>query len=102
MRADRSSVTRFEQIPNVGRATAGDFETLGLSSPAALVGMDPLALYDRLCHVTGQRHDPCCIDVFIAAVRYMEGGPSTPWWHYTAERKAQVAARAAHRGRATE
>ena len=26
-------------------------------------------------------------DCFIAAVRFMEGGAPTPWWHYTAERK---------------
>ncbi|MFL5329902.1 MAG: helix-hairpin-helix domain-containing protein [Gemmataceae bacterium] len=81
------SIANFRDIPNVGPATVGDFETLGLRSPGDLVGKDPYALYDKLCRVTGQRHDPCAIDVFIAAVRYMEGGPKRPWWHFTTERK---------------
>jgi hypothetical protein len=37
------------------------------------------------------RHDPCVLDTFIAAVRYMEGAPNTPWWHYTPERKRALA-----------
>ncbi len=95
MAEDRSEYTRFEQIPNVGKATAGDFKVLGFESPAAIIGQDPYALYDRLCAVTNQRHDPCCIDVFIAAVRFMEGAPATPWWTYTPERKATLAAKKA-------
>jgi hypothetical protein len=30
---------------------------------------------DDLCRITGQRHDPCLLDTFIAAVRFMEGDP---------------------------
>jgi hypothetical protein len=33
------------------------------------------------------------LDVFIAAVRFMDGEPAQPWWAYTAERKAALAAR---------
>ena len=47
-------------------------------------------MYRALCEATGARQDPCVLDVFIAVVRFMEGGPPTPWWHYTAERKAQM------------
>jgi DNA transformation protein len=43
--------------------------------------------------MTDQRHDPCLQDTFIAAVRYMEGGPLTAWWTFTAERKRTLAAR---------
>jgi hypothetical protein len=50
-------------------------------------------MYDDLCRITSQRHDPCLLDTFIAAVRYMEGGPKKPWWKYTAERKRELAAR---------
>jgi hypothetical protein len=46
----------------------------------------------------GQRHDPCLLDTFIAAVRYMEGGPKKPWWEYTAQRKRELAARNAGSG----
>ena len=79
-------------------AGAGDFRLLGLSEPAQLAGRDPYALYDRLCAETGVRHDPCVIDVFIAAVRYMEGGPKRPWWAFTAERKRELVKRASKGG----
>jgi len=36
---------------------------------------------------------PCLLDVFIAAVRYVEGAPKKPWGKYTAERKRVMAAR---------
>jgi Pathogenicity locus len=42
-----------------------------------------------------QRDDPCLLDTFIAAVRYMAGEPKKPWWKYTAERKRELAARCA-------
>jgi hypothetical protein len=29
---------------------------------------------------------------FISAVRFMEGAPARPWWHYTAERKKKFPA----------
>lgn len=83
---------RFTDIPNIGPAMAKDFGVLGLSDPADLAGRDPYALYDELCERTGVRHDPCVIDVFISAVRFMEGAPPLPWWHYTAERKARAGA----------
>ena len=82
-----SEVRRFTDIPNVGPATAGDFETLGLRSPAELAQCDAYALYQRLCAVTGVRHDPCVIDVFLAVIDFMNGAPARPWWHYTAQRK---------------
>lgn len=89
----RTDVARLEDIPNVGPATAGDLRRLGISSPGDLAGRDPYAMYDELCRLTGQRHDPCVIDVFIAAVRYMEGGPRTGWWKFTEERKRTLSAR---------
>jgi hypothetical protein len=88
-------IARLEDIPNVGPAIAGDLRRLGITSPGQLPGRDPYALYDDLCRLTGQRHDPCLLDTFIAAVRYMEGGPKKPWWKYTAERKRELAARSA-------
>jgi hypothetical protein len=84
---------RFEDLPNVGKATAGDLRLLGLRAPADLVGRDPYALYGELCRRTGQRHDPCVIDTFLAVVRYVEGGPRKPWWAFTAERKRTLASR---------
>lgn len=92
-RITRSDLARLEQVPNVGPAIAADLRQLGIAAPTDLVGRDPYALYDELCQVTGQRHDPCVLDTFIAAVRFMKGAPKQPWWKYTAERKRNLAAR---------
>lgn len=83
----RSSPARLEDLPNVGPATAGDLRALGITVPTRLIGRDPYRMYARLCAITGVRHDPCVIDVFLSCVRYMEGAPARPWWAYTAERK---------------
>jgi len=91
--SERRDVARLQDIPNVGTAIAGDLRRLGITSPAELPGRDPYAMYDDLCRITGQRHDPCLLDTFIAAVRFMEGEPKKPWWKYTAARKRELAAR---------
>lgn len=78
-------------LPNIGPAMVDDFRNLGIDQPQQLIGKDPYVLYERLCKVTGTRHDPCVIDTLISAVRFMEGAPPHPWWHYTAERKAALA-----------
>lgn len=89
-----SRLGALEDLPNVGPRVAADLRRLGVDAPAGLRGRDPYELYDRLCRVTGRRHDPCLLDTFIAAVRFMAGSPARPWWHYTAERKRELAARA--------
>jgi hypothetical protein len=86
---------RLEDIPNVGPAVADDLRLLDILEPAQLVGRDPYRLYADLCTRSGVTHDPCVCDTFIAAVRFMEGAPSRPWWFYTAERKARFASGAA-------
>ncbi|MCU0619507.1 MAG: DUF3224 domain-containing protein [Gemmatimonadaceae bacterium] len=91
-------MTRFTDIPNVGPATARDFELLGLADPAALVGLDAYSLHAELERRSGTRQDPCMIDVFLAAIDYMEGAPPRPWWHYTPRRKAHLATRGLPRG----
>jgi hypothetical protein len=86
---------RLEDIPNVGKAIAADLRLLGVERPAQLSGQDPYGLYDRINLATGRRQDPCLLDTFIAAVRYVEGGPRLPWWAFTAERKRTLAEREA-------
>ena len=90
-------VTRLEDIPNVGPSIATDLRQLGVTSPDELRGADPYALYDALCRITGRRHDPCLLDTFIAAVRFMQGEPKKAWWKYTSERKRELAVRSAGR-----
>jgi hypothetical protein len=82
---------RLEDIPNIGPSIADDLRALDIFEPLQLIGKDPYALYRQLAEVTGVVHDPCLCDTFIAAVRFMEGGPSRPWWYYTPERKARLA-----------
>ena len=93
-----SDCDELEQIPNIGRAVAEDLRLIGIRKPRDLSGRDPFALYDTLCRKTGVRHDPCVLDTFIAAVRFADGGPSTPWWKYTAERKQALLLRGALEG----
>lgn len=81
------SVRKLEDIPNVGKATAEDLRLIGIDVPAQLVGRAPFDLYLTLNRVSGRRQDPCVLDVFMAAVHYMEGGPVLPWWAFTDERK---------------
>ena len=79
--------TRFEQIPNIGKAMTEDFRLLGLRQPADLRACDAFELYQRMCRLSGQRQDPCVLDTYMAAIDFMNGAPPRPWWDYTAERK---------------
>jgi hypothetical protein len=80
---------RLEQLPNIGPALAADLRLIGIQHPVDLRGQDALVLYQQLCRVTGQRHDPCVLDTFMAATDFMGGAPAAPWWAYTPQRKAQ-------------
>jgi hypothetical protein len=85
-------VATLEEIPNVGPSIADDLRRIGIHEPADLVGQQPDDLYRSLCVATSARQDPCVLDVFLSAVRFMEGAPPRPWWHYTAERKQRYGA----------
>lgn len=83
-------MARLEALPNIGPSIAGDLRCIGVEHPRQLVGKDPFDLYRKLCEKTGVRHDPCVIDVFMAAVDFMEGGEPKPWWAFTEERKDRL------------
>lgn len=80
----------LDQIPNVGKSIANDLVAIGIKRPAQLIGKDPVALYRKLEKVMGERHDPCVCDTLMAAVDFMEGGKSQPWWNFTAKRKKMI------------
>jgi len=88
----RIDIKHFQDIPNVGKATEKIFYILGINEPVQLVGRDPYKMYSELCNITQKEHDPCVIDVFISAVKYMEGGPPKKWWEFTEERKNKLGA----------
>jgi DNA transformation protein len=90
--ATAAAALRLEDIPNIGASIADDLRGIDIFEPAQLVGRDPYELYRQVCDRTGELHDPCLCDTFIAAVRFMGGGPVRPWWFYTAERKRRMPA----------
>jgi hypothetical protein len=76
---------------SVGPAMLRDFELLGVRSVGQLARQNPQRLYDRLERATGQRQDPCVLDVFRAAVAQAKN-PRLPaekcqWWYWSRERK---------------
>lgn len=78
-------------IPNIGKAMAADLRGIGITTPQQVREMDPLESYEQLRGPMGQRHDPCMLDAFLAAHDFMNGGPSQPWWNFTARRKVLLA-----------
>jgi hypothetical protein len=76
-------------IPNIGPAVARKLQRLDVTSADDLRGRDPHELFERLCALDGQRHDPCLLDTLVAAVDYAGGAPARPWWEYSRERKAR-------------
>jgi hypothetical protein len=83
----RTDIYDLKNIPNVGPATIQYLNTLGIRKPTQLTGRDPYSLFEKLRRMTGKNFDPCLADVFISAVKFMEGAPPHKWWHYTEERK---------------
>ena len=83
----RTNIENLNNIPNVGHATIKYLNILGINRPSELIGQNPYSMFRELCKITKKRFDPCLADVFISAVKYMEGKPAKKWWYYTEERK---------------
>jgi hypothetical protein len=81
------------KLANIGPAMVRDLARLGITEPAQLAGHDAVELYERLCELDGQRHDPCVLDTFMSAVDQADGAPPRPWWTYTPERKRLLGSR---------
>jgi len=86
-RPNRETVSRLEELPNIGKVMADHLRLIGIDHPRKLIGKDPFLLYDELSAVSGKKADPCVIDVCMSAIRFMEGGDPLPWWSCTDERK---------------
>ncbi|HTT25298.1 MAG TPA: helix-hairpin-helix domain-containing protein [Candidatus Sulfotelmatobacter sp.] len=90
-----TSERRLEDLVSIGPAMLRDFNMLGIHSVAQLSRRSPEKLYERLCEVTGQAQDICCLDVFRAAVAQARN-PQLPaeqcqWWYWSRRRKAKDA-----------
>ena len=96
---ERNRVRQLTDLPNIGLAGAGDLRLLGITEPSQLINRDPYEMHRQLCEITGVRHDPCVIDVFISVTRFMNGEAPREWWAYTEERKLSLAKISAQVGR---
>jgi len=84
---NRNTESKLEALPNIGKAIATKLQSIGIEHPNQLIGKDPFKLHAELCLMKGQTVDPCIIDVFMAAIHFMEHGETLPWWRFTNERK---------------
>ena len=78
---------------SVGPSIREDFAMLGITGVRQLAKANPKQLYDKLCRLTGERQDPCVLDVFTAAVAQAKD-PRLPaeqcqWWYWSRVRKAE-------------
>ena len=86
---------RLHDLISVGPAMLRDFELLGIRNISQLAQASPRQMYRRLCEITGERQDICCLDVFQAAVAQARN-PRLPaeqcvWWYWSRKRKARRA-----------
>jgi Pathogenicity locus. len=77
---------------SVGPAMLRDFELLQVHNVAQLARRSPQRMYAELCRISGERQDPCVLDVFSAAVAQARN-PLLPaeqcqWWYWSRKRKA--------------
>jgi hypothetical protein len=91
-----ADVRQLSGLTSVGRAALADFKVLGTRSLDHLARCEAHELYQRLCAVTGERHDPCCEDVFRCAIAQARHphlrAEQKKWWYWTRVRKTRTAA----------
>ena len=81
------TVSNLYHLPNIGKKIAHYLKIADIKTPQSLIGKDAFDLYDKLCKKTGEKLDPCVIDVFMSAIDFMEGAEPKAWWKFTSERK---------------
>ena len=82
-----TTASALTSLMNVGPAVARYLERAGITTVDQLAGRDPVELYDTICTIDGQRHDPCLLDTIMSATDHANGNPARPWWTYTPARK---------------
>jgi hypothetical protein len=92
-----TTTRELADLISIGPAMLRDFEMLGIRSVAQLAKQSPQRMYARLNRVSGQRQDPCVLDVFRAVVAQARN-PRLPaeqcqWWYWSRKRKARDARR---------
>jgi len=86
-----ASTRRLQDLISVGPAMLRDFELLNVRSISQLARRDPRKMYEKLCRITGQRIDVCCLDTFQAAVAQARNpllaAEKCQWWYWSRHRK---------------
>jgi len=86
----------LHDLVSVGPATVRALHSLGVRSVAQLARRGAISLYRDLCRASGYTVDPCCLDVFTAAIAQARN-PRLPaeqrvWWYWSRQRKLKSAA----------
>lgn len=90
-KASLKKLRELNHLVSVGDATLRDFDLLGIESVEELSRCKAQDLYDRLCQSKGMKLDPCCLDVFQAAIEQAQNPNLSPekknWWYWSRKRK---------------
>ena len=91
----QTDTRQLKDLVSVGPAMLEDFELLGVQTVSQLRRRNPLRMYRELCRIKRQTIDPCCLDVFVAAVAQARD-PELPveqrqWWYWSRVRKRGAA-----------
>lgn len=94
MKPMQSKTRKLADLAGVGPATVEALGQLGIGSVAQLSRCEDVELYERLCAIRGERIDPCCLDVFSAAIAHARNPDLEPekrrWWYWSGLRKARA------------
>ncbi|MEK7775310.1 MAG: helix-hairpin-helix domain-containing protein [Candidatus Zixiibacteriota bacterium] len=87
----KSETRSLSDLRSVGQATVEDLRRLGITSVGQLKGRSAKKLYDKICRITGMKHDICVLDVFQCAIAQAEN-PDLPavqrdWFYWSKVRK---------------
>lgn len=83
---------QLRDLSGIGKAMLADFKLLGIHSVDHLANHNAKDLYDRLCHLTSSRQDPCVYDTFRCAIEQARNPRLAPakcnWWYWSGVRKS--------------
>ena len=89
----QTEARQLKDLISVGPALLKDFDLLGVRTVAQLRTRSPERMYRRLCTLKKQRVDPCCLDVFVAAVAQARNPElaieQCQWWFWSRVRKGK-------------
>jgi len=90
----QSETRQLRELVSIGPAMLSDLELLGIHRVVQLRRPDPARMYRRLCRIKKQVLDPCCLDVFVAAV-VQANDPNLSieqrqWWYWNKVRKRET------------